>query len=185
MQDILVILTNWFYATFHEPPMSGILIVATSLFVTSLSNLAMKRFSDMRRLKRYQTEIKQYQEMTKKAEETQNEKLLRKVRRRKAYIDRIQREMLGARCKPSLFFIIPFMLIFSLLSGFYTDPVTGGSEVVAVIPFNVQKLLPFLDGYIGTAVGGGFGLYFYAFYMLVGLGLGQIVQRVMGVSLTG
>ncbi|MGQ4871597.1 MAG: EMC3/TMCO1 family protein [Candidatus Thorarchaeota archaeon] len=184
MQDIFVALTEWFAATFKYPPLSVVLITLVSVGVSTTSNLAMKRFSDIRRLRRYQAEIKAYQELTKRANETQNEKLLRKVRRRKAYIDRIQKEMMTARCKPYMFFIIPFMMIFYLLTGFYTDPVTGTAIVVAVIPFHVEKVLPFLSGWLGRPVVGGFGMYFFGFYMLVGLGLGQILQRVMGTSLT-
>jgi uncharacterized membrane protein (DUF106 family) len=178
----LDLLLNWA----ANPPGSGIIILLASVGITLLSNLATKRFTDVRRMKRYQTEIKQYQEMTKTAEKTQNEKLLRKVKRRKAYIDRIPKEMFTARCKPMLFFIIPFMAIFYSMSGFYTDIVdqTAVPRVVAVIPFSVSKLLPFLEGLIGTSVDGGFGLYFFGFYALVGLGLGQILQRMQGISMT-
>lgn len=148
------------------------------MFVSTLSNLAMRRFTDMRRLQRHQTEIKQYQEMEKEARRTQNEKLLKKVKRRKAYIDRIQREQLGARCKPSLIFLIPFMLIFTILRGFYTE---GGIDmIVAVLPFNIQKVLPFFEGLAGIGTAAGFGLTYYAFYFLVGLGLSSILQRIMG-----
>jgi uncharacterized membrane protein (DUF106 family) len=181
MQDLFAAFLVWF-EVFRYPPYAGLLITAVSLGVTLMSNLAMKRFSDVRRLKRYQVEIKQYQEMQKKAQKTQDEKLLRKVRRRKAYIDRIQKEMLGARCKPLLIFMIPFMMIFYLLSGFYSAG--GVSQIVAVIPFNAHKLLPFLAGFVGEPTAGGFGLYFFYFYMLVGFGVGQIVQRAMGVNLT-
>jgi uncharacterized membrane protein (DUF106 family) len=132
----------------------------------------------MRRLQRQQTEIKQYQAMEKEAKRTQNEKLLKKVRRRKAYIDRIQREQMTSRCKPSLLFIIPFMLIFAILRGFYT--IDGAEQIVAVIPFNLQKVLPFLVGMGGRATEYGFGLTYYIFYLIVGFGLSSILQRIMG-----
>ncbi|MCF2137463.1 MAG: TMCO1/EMC3 family protein [Candidatus Thorarchaeota archaeon] len=183
MQDIFAALTDWFTLYFKDPPMSAILIMAVSVGITFISNLAMLKFSDVRRLKRYQAEIKAYQELSKKANEAGNEKLLRKVKRRKPYIDRIQKEMMTARCKPYMFFIIPFMLIFSFLNGFYIG--AGGTPIiVAVIPFHIEKLIPFLIGWVGTPVAGGFGMYFFGFYMLVGLGLGQMLQRVMGTSLT-
>ncbi len=183
MQDIFAAIGEWFALYFRDPPMSAILIMAVSVGITVVSNLAMLKFADVRRLKRYQAEIKAYQELSKKANESGNEKLLRKIKRRKPYIDRIQREMMTARCKPYMFFIIPFMLIFSLLNGFYVDP-SGVPLVVAVIPFHLEKVMPFLTGWIGKPVVGGFGMYFFGFYMLVGLGLGQMLQRVMGTSLT-
>ncbi len=182
MQDLIADLMNLFQL-FAGPPFAPILIIMVSVSVSTISNLGMRRFSDMRRLKRYQAEIKQHQEMQKEAEKTQNAKLLKKVKRRKAYIDRIQREMMTERCKPQLMFMIPFLLVFSLLRSFYNDPVTGLDKVVAVLPFNVHKLLPFLEGMIGTPVGVGFGMTFWGFYFLVGLGLSGILQRIMGTQI--
>ena len=75
-------------------------------------------------------------------------------------------------------FFIPFIVIFAVLRGFYS---TGGvDDIVAVLPFNIQKVLPFMVGLAGRPVAAGFGLSFYAFYFLVGLGLSSILQRIMG-----
>ena len=83
------------------------------------------------------------------------------------------------RCKPQLIFFIPFIIMFQLLRGFYTGA-DGLPIIVAVLPFNIQKVLPFLVGLAGRPVAGGFGLSFYGFYFLVGLGLSSILQRIMG-----
>lgn len=187
MQDIWGNFMAWFattFAVFQDPPFAGFFILAVSLSISTISNLAMKKFTDMRRLNRYQTEIKQFKEMEQKAKSTQNEKLMKKVKRRKSYIDRIQREQMSARCKPSLLFFIPFIFIFTILRGFYS---TGGvDDIVLVLPFNIQKVLPFLVGLAGQPTAAGFGLSFYAFYFLVGLGMSSILQRIMGTQvLTG
>jgi len=178
MQDILTDFVLWLstnFPMFLTPPWSGILIATVSVIVSTISNLGMKRFTDMRRLKRHQTEIKQYQKMQQEAQKSGNEKLLRKVRRRKAYIDRIQRDSMTARCKPSLIFMIPFMFIFWILRDFYS----GDYTIVAILPFNAF----FLTGIAGTSVQGGFGMTYMAFYMLVGLGLSSILQRIMGTQI--
>ncbi len=178
MQDILADIVMWlvtYFPMFRTPPWSGVLIAAVSITVSSISNLGMKRFTDMRRLKRHQAEIKQYQKMQQEAQKSGNEKLLRKVRRRKAYIDRIQRDMFSARCKPSLIFMLPFMLIFWTLSGFFS----GDYLIVAILPFDAF----FLTGIAGLSVPGGFGMTYMAFYMLVGLGLSSILQRIMGTQI--
>ncbi|MGD9395966.1 MAG: EMC3/TMCO1 family protein [Candidatus Thorarchaeota archaeon] len=181
MQDIWGDFMAWFattFAVFKSPPLAAFFIMFISLSISTISNLAMKRFTDMRRLNRYQLEIKQFREMEQKAQKTQNEKLLKKVKRRKSYIERIQREQMSSRCKPSLMFFVPFIIIFAILRGFYS---TGGvDDIVAVLPFNIQKVLPFLVGLAGRPVAAGFGLSFYAFYFLVGLGLSSILQRIMG-----
>lgn len=188
MQDIVTQFLVWLLDVIKQPPGATVFVILVSLTISSISNLAMKRFSDIRRLRRYQVEIKQFQALQKKANETGNEKLLRRVKRRKPYIDRIQREMLTARCKPMMFFFIPFVLVFSWLRTFYTyvnpsSPTGLSDSIVAIIPFNIHKLLPFLEGFIGVPVQGGFGLWFWPFYFLVGLGLGQILQRIQGVQI--
>ena len=182
MQDLFGDFMTWFRLVFEfvqYPPYSAIFIMFVSLFVSTLSNLAMRRFTDMRRLNRYQAEIKAHQAMEKEAKKTQNEKLMKKVKRRKAYIDRIQRKQMGDRCKPSLLFLIPFMLIFTVLRGFFTTP-AGTEVIVAVLPFNIQKVLPFLNGMLGTGTLAGFGMTYWGFYFLVGLGMSSILQRIMG-----
>ncbi len=178
MQDIFAPIVLWLIANFpmfRTLPWSSVLIATVSVIVSTISNLGMKRFTDVRRLKRHQAEIKQHQKMQQEAQKTGNEKLLRKVRRRKAYIDRIQRDMFSARCKPSLIFMIPFMGIFYTLSGFFS----GDYLIVAILPFDAF----FLTGIAGTSVPGGFGMTYMAFYMLVGLGLSSILQRIMGTQI--
>ncbi|MFW9981047.1 MAG: EMC3/TMCO1 family protein [Candidatus Thorarchaeota archaeon] len=178
MQDIFGDFILWFTVMFKDPPMAGIFILLVSMSISTMSNLAMRRFTDMRRLNKQQAEIKKFREMEQEAKKTQNEKLLKKLRKRKAYIDRIQREQMGARCKPSLLFFIPFIFIFSFLRTFYN---TGGvDDIVVVLPFNIQKVLPFLTGMLGAPTAAGFGLSFYGFYFIVGLGLSSILQRIMG-----
>ncbi len=188
MQDILAQFVLWLTDAIRQPPGSTIFVTVVSVLISSISNVAMKRWSDMRRLRRYQADISQFRALEKRARETGNEKLLRRVKKRKPYIDRIQREMMTARCKPMLIFFIPFMLAFSWLRTFYTYPDATSPNglrdaIVAVIPFNLHKLLPFFNGFIGVPVAGGFGLWFWPFYFLVGLGLGQILQRIQGTQI--
>ena len=52
--------------------------------------------------------------------------------------------------------------------------------IVAVLPFNIQKVLPFLEGMIGMSTVAGFGMTYWGFYFLVGLGMSSILQRIMG-----
>jgi uncharacterized membrane protein (DUF106 family) len=75
------------------------------------------------------------------------------------------------------FFYIPLILIFGVLNAIY------GNSIVAVIPFNIQDVLPFLTDMIGTPTAGGFGLSFYGFYFLVGLGLGNLVRKPFGLDM--
>ena len=80
--------------------------------------------------------------------------------------------------KPMCVYYIPFIIIFGILNAIF------GNSVVAILPFNIQKVLPFFVGYLGVPTAGGFGLSFYGFYFLVGLGLGNIIRRPFGLSMT-
>ncbi|MHA2426209.1 MAG: EMC3/TMCO1 family protein [Candidatus Thorarchaeota archaeon] len=180
MQDVLA----GFIEVISYPPFAAIFIMTVSVTTTVVSQFLTKRLTDMRRLQRYQAEIKQYQTLQKEAEKSQNAKLLKKVKRRKAYIDRIQREMMTDRCKPSLLLMIPMLAVFYLLRTFYLDPVTQLDRVVVVLPFNAHVLLPFIDGMIGEPVAAGFGLSFWGFYFLVGMGLSGIIQRFLGTQMS-
>ena len=90
MQDIFSQFIVWFTLVFKEPPMAGIFILLVSMSISTVSNLAMRRFTDMRRLNKQQAEIKKYKELEQEAKKTQNEKLMKKLKKRKAYIDRSQ-----------------------------------------------------------------------------------------------
>jgi uncharacterized membrane protein (DUF106 family) len=86
--------------------------------------------------------------------------------------------MMSARMRPMCVYYIPFIIIFAILNAIF------GNSIVAIIPFNLHKVLPFLVGWIGTPVQGGFGLSYYGYYFLVGLGLGNIIRRPFGLSMT-
>ena len=86
--------------------------------------------------------------------------------------------MMSARMKPMCVYYIPFLVIFAIMGAMF------GNSVVAVLPFNIQHVLPFLDGMLGTSTNYGFGFSFYGFYLLVGLGLGNLIRKPFGQTMT-
>ncbi len=170
--------TSWFVSVFYgfkNPPMSIILIVIVSLSISFISNIALKLTTDVKQLARYSKEIKEFQKLKMEAQKTQNKKLLQKVKRKEKYISKIQSYTMKARFKPMLIFFIPFLILFSLLRALFED------GIVAILPFNLDKIMP-VAGWAGISTNYGFGLYFWAFYFLVGFGLSTILQKLMGTS---
>ena len=55
MQDLITGLLNFISA----PPIAALFIMSVSLTTTTISQLLTKRFTDMKRLQRYQAEAKQ------------------------------------------------------------------------------------------------------------------------------
>ena len=159
-------------------PVSTILITLVSISLALLSIWATRRFTDMEKMQSDTAEIKAWQDRFKQARKSMDPIELQQVMDDQGRIMRLNTSLMSARMKPMCIFYIPFLVIFGVLNIIY------GATIVAVIPFNIQKVLPFLTGFVGTPTTGGFGLSFYGYYFLVGLGLGNIIRRPFGLSMT-
>ena len=159
-------------------PASTILITLVSISLALLSIWATRRFTDMEKMQSDMAEIKAWQDRFKKARQSMDSVELQQVMDDQGRIMRLNTSMMSARMKPMCLFYIPFLIIFGVLNIIY------GTSIVAIIPFNIQKVLPFLTGYVGAPTTGGFGLSFYGYYFLVGLGLGNIIRKPFGLSMT-
>jgi uncharacterized membrane protein (DUF106 family) len=163
---------------FNTIPGSTILITLVSISLALLSIWATRRFTDMEKMQADMEEIKAWQERFKKARQTMDPIELQQVMDDQGRILRLNSAMMSARMKPMCIFWIPLIIIFGILNTFY------GTSIVAIIPFNIHKLLPFLVGFVGVPTTGGFGLSFYGYYFLVGLGLGNLIRKPFGLSMT-
>ncbi|MHA1962298.1 MAG: EMC3/TMCO1 family protein, partial [Candidatus Thorarchaeota archaeon] len=113
----------------------------------------------------------------KEARATNDPRLLQEVMDSQSRIMSLQGSMMSARCKPMLIFYIPFLLVFSVLGVLY------GTNPVAILPFNAQNGLGFIEGWLGVNVpGSGFGMFFWSWYFLASLGLGNLIRKAGGLS---
>lgn len=123
-------------------------------------------------------EIKAWQAKMNAARKTMDPMMLQEVMDEQGRIMRLNSQLMSDRMKPMCIYYIPFLIIFAIMGAIF------GNAIVAIIPFNIQKLLPFLTGMIGRPTQFGFGLTFYGFYLLVGIGLGNVVRKPFGQSMT-
>ncbi|MGY5865417.1 MAG: EMC3/TMCO1 family protein [Candidatus Thorarchaeota archaeon] len=159
-------------------PWSAFFVAGVAIGLSLISIWATRRFSDTEKLKQDMEDVKAWRARFDEARKTMDPILLEEVQAEQGRIMRLQSSMMTARCKPMCFFYIPLILIFSIMNNIY------GNNIVAVIPFNIQDVLPFLTDMIGTPTAGGFGLSFYGFYFLVGLGLGNLIRKPFGLDMT-
>ncbi len=159
-------------------PGSAIFITIVSISLALMSIWATRRFTNMEKMQADMAEVKAWQERFNKARKSMDPIELQQVMDDQGRIMRLNTSMMSARMKPMCVYYIPFLIIFGILN------VIFGNSVVAILPFNIHKVLPFLVGYLGVPTAGGFGLSFYGFYFLVGLGLGNIIRRPFGLSMT-
>jgi uncharacterized membrane protein (DUF106 family) len=132
----------------------------------------------MEKMQADMAEVKAWQERFKNARASMDPVELQQVMDDQGRIMGLNTAMMSARMRPMCVYYIPFIIIFAILNAIF------GNSIVAIIPFNLHKVLPFLVGWIGTPVQGGFGLSYYGYYFLVGLGLGNIIRRPFGLSMT-
>ena len=159
-------------------PWSGITILVINIFLALISIAATNRFTDMDKMKADMEEVKIWQDKMKVARKTMDPVMLEEVMADQGRIMRLNGAMMSARMKPMCVYYIPFLIVFYIMGAMF------GNSVVAVLPFNIQKVLPFLEGMIGTSTNSGFGFSFYGFYLLVGLGLGNLIRKPFGQSMT-
>jgi len=173
MSDIIA-----FFNPVATMPWSAVFVTLVSIGLALMSIWATRRFTDMEKMKEDMETIKEWQARFKEARKTMDPIQLEQVMADQGRIMRLQSSMMTARCKPMCFFYIPLILVWGLMNTIY------GNSIVAVIPFNIQDVLPFLTNMIGAPTAGGFGLSFYGFYFLVALGLGSLIRKPFGLDMT-
>ena len=159
-------------------PWSAFTILGVNIFLALISIWATNRFTDQEKLKADMEEVKVWREKMNVARKTKDQVLLEEVMADQGRIMKINGSMMSSRMKPMCVYYIPFLIVFGIMGALF------GNSIVAVLPFNIQTVLPFLDGMIGTATSEGFGFSFYGFYILAGLGLGNLIRKPFGQSMT-
>lgn len=160
-------------------PGSTIFILFVSIGLALISIWATVRFTDMDKMKTDMEEIKAWQERFKKARQTMDPIDLQQVMDDQGRIMKLNSSMMTQRMKPMCLFYIPLIIVFGILNFLFQE------NPVAIIPFNIQEVLPFLDGWIGVNIqGSGFGLFFWSWYFLVSIGFGNLIRRPFGLSMT-
>ena len=159
-------------------PGSTIFITLVSIGLALFTVWTTRRFTDMDQMQADMAEVKDWQERFKKARESMDPVELQEVMDDQGRIMRLNASMMSSRMKPMCVFYIPLIAVFYILRLIFAD------TIVAVVPFNIHEVLPFLVNFIGVPTTGGFGLSYYGYYFLVGLGLGNIVRRPFGLTMT-
>ncbi len=158
------------------PPVSTIFVVSISIILSICISALTRYLVDLEKVNRYMKEINAWRKDMEKAKKTADRRLFRKVKRKQKYIERLQQKVMGERFKPMLFYLVPLMLLFFVLNGFY------GQNYVAVLPFKI----PFTwfgpqDDPSSSATD---KLFFIWWYFLGSLSFGSIVQRLFGITMT-
>ena len=169
---------------FRFPPYSTICVILVSLGVSTFSTVLSRRLMDVDKLKRYTRETKEYNSMKMKALRSQDRRLLKKIEDNKSRFDKMQKELLSMRMKPMLYTIIPLMVVFFLMNGFFG----AQNNMVAIIPFNLPDVLVFIP--IAHTHPQNFPLVptnffipnYIGWYFLTSITFGSLIQKLAGLT---
>ncbi len=153
-------------------PLSAPFVAIVSVLVALLTTWATKKFSDVEQANADMEEIKAWQTKFNEARQTMNQELLEEVMADQGRIMKLQGSMLSSKMKPMCITWIPILAVYGILSTLF------GATPVAILPFHIT----FLEGFMGTNVEGGFGLYFIWWYMLTGMSLGMMLRKFIGIG---
>jgi len=153
-------------------PLSAPFVAIVSVLVALFTTWATKKFTDVEQANADMEEIKAWQTRFNEARKTMNQELLEEAMADQGRIMKLQGNMMSSRMKPLCITWFPIIAVFGVLSALF------GATPVAILPFHVT----FLEGFMGTNIDGGFGLYFIWWYMLTNLSLGMMLRKFLGVG---
>lgn len=124
-----------------DPPFSSVFIGLVSIGLAFFSTYVIWRFTDVEKLQRYSEIMQEYMQLQKQVLKTADKKLKLKLEREQPRYQRIQSELFSMRMKPLMIMIIPMLLFFVILGGYYNG-VTG---IAAYVPFDLPERLLFFQ----------------------------------------
>ncbi len=138
-------------------------ILGIGVFISLLITLITRRVVNWERMRQIKTEVSEFQKELRDARSKRDTKRMYKLQQDQKRILSLQGQMMKENFKPMIFYIVPYLIFWFILSGIYSG------WVVAWLPFRLD--LPFF----GTWVSCGF----LSWYLLTYFGFSQIWRKML------
>ena len=138
-------------------PNSTLFVIALSIALGLIMMVANLLLTDVKRLREHEREIRKYTSTLNDAKKRNDKTALRRLKREETRIHSMQSYVSKQRLKVTMVFMIPFMLIFSVLNSVFAEAGT-----VALIPFDfpfIGRNIPFVWWYMLCSFAVNFPLY--------------------------
>ncbi len=167
-------------------PSSAFGILGISILLAVITSLVNKRLLDIPRLRKMTAEVQGWSSEYFKAQRAKDTKTLEKLNKKKEYIDKLRGQMMSQQFRPTLFFAVPLLGLFYVLNNFYQHTAVALLPFEPVVPFNAWA--GHLVGNLcmtGTVAGAVQSCApFYLWYLICSISSYQVIQRLLGASLT-
>lgn len=102
-------------------PVATVFVLLVALSMTFLTSLTNRLLTNKKQLDTWRREVAAWNADFSKARRTNDKKLLAKVQRQQPHIMKIQSKIAWQSVKVTLIFLIPLIIIWQVLVGFYRD----------------------------------------------------------------
>jgi uncharacterized membrane protein (DUF106 family) len=130
---------------YHEIPASTLLTIGIAGALALVSTASNRLLVDVKRVASVTKEVAAWRKEFEKAKKSNDKQLLAKVTKKQQAMMKLQSQVAFDRMKVSFLFIIPFYVVWIVLSGFFGQTVVAFSPIQ--IPFAGDKL-PFFYWYL-------------------------------------
>jgi uncharacterized membrane protein (DUF106 family) len=121
-------------------PFSTIFLFSLSALISLLTTLTNRLLTDPEKSKAWRREIAEWNKEFQEARREGDKKKLEKVMKKQKQILQLQSKMMGQSLKVTLIFIVPLLIIWSILGGFYVYPVSYPVKELVGQPIPVAYL---------------------------------------------
>ena len=147
-------------------PFSTVFILALSALISLLTTVVNRRLTDPEKSKAWRKEISDWNNELRAARTSKDKKAVDKALRKQQYIMQLQSKMMWQSMKVSLLFLVPLLLMWQILGGFY------GLTAIAYLPgMGNELVLPILHTVISSL---------FWWYLLCSLFFGTALQHAFG-----
>jgi uncharacterized membrane protein (DUF106 family) len=153
-------------------PNSTLFILTVATVLSLITTAANRLMVDVKRIKSVMREVNAWRQQLEKARKSNNKQELARVMKKQQAIMKLQSSVMWDRMKVSFIFLLPFWIIFMVLSRFY------GTSPVAFTPFTIPFLLTGrTDSQLGATV-----VPFYSWYIISSFAVSLPLSRLFGIN---
>lgn len=116
-------------------PLSTLFILLLAATISLLTSLARRLLTDPEKTKAWRREISEWNKKLRTAQKKGKKKKVKQLKKKQEQILQLQSKMMWQSLKVGILFIVPLLIIWQFLRGFFTDPIAYLPGIGSVIPF--------------------------------------------------
>ena len=153
-----------------DVPYSTVFMFLLAVTISLLTSLANRLLTNPEKSKAWRKEISEWNMEMRQAQRGGDKKALEKVMKKQKQIMQLQTKMRWQSMKVTLLFLIPLIIIWQFLGGFYTNQITHEPVAVAYFP-GIGSVLPLPI----------FNISLIWWYMLCSMLFGTVFSHALGI----